>query len=121
MHPDDADSNRDLEMPLKLSDSYAHLREWFAAVADLDENERNVWIAEHLVNIEDCLALERLLDADRFKDGYFETPAEERAARLVVDEPMRPEGLIGKRIGVFRLERLLGKGGMAGGFLGTPE
>jgi eukaryotic-like serine/threonine-protein kinase len=121
MHPDDAYSNRDLEMPLKLSDSYARLRDWFAAVADLDENERNVWIAEHLVNIEDRLALERLLDADRFKDGYFETPAEERAARLVVDEPMRPEGLIGTRIGAFRIERLLGKGGMAAVFLATRE
>ncbi len=38
-----------------------------------------------------------------------------------VDEPLRHDGLIGQRIGAFRLTRLLGKGGMAAVFLGERE
>ena len=120
MPSDEANSLRDTDLPPSFSDSYARLREWFSTLVELDETERAAWIAIHVTDLDERAALERLLAADQF-EGYFETPAEERAARQNAEEPLRPEGLIGKHIGVFRLMRLLGKGGMAAVFLGARE
>jgi serine/threonine-protein kinase len=67
------------------------------------------------------VALEQFLAADRSEGGYLDIPADEHAARMAAEEPLRPDGLIGQSIGAFRLTRLLGQGGMAAVFLGERE
>ena len=103
------------------SASYMRLRALFAAAVELDEEARAAWMDAHVPDATERAALENLLSADRFESGYFETPADEHAARMAADEPLRTEGLVGQRIGAFRLIRLLGKGGMAAVFLGIRE
>jgi tetratricopeptide (TPR) repeat protein len=64
----------------------------------------------------------RLLRAAARPQGPFDTPALARAASIGDDvEPAAPEGLIGERVGAFRLTSLLGQGGMATVFLGERE
>lgn len=101
--------------------SYARLRELFAEAADVDASALPAWLDANISDPEERRALERLLAADRFDSGYLETPADEHAAHMAEDEPLRPEGLIGTSIGPFRLARMLGKGGMAAVFLGARE
>ncbi|MDR3388275.1 MAG: serine/threonine-protein kinase [Rudaea sp.] len=121
MHADDANPSPDTDFAASASESYARLRELFAAVADIEDAARPAWLAAHVPDAEERKALERLLEVDRLESGYLETPADEHAARMAADEPVRPEGLIGQSIGAFRLTRLLGKGGMAVVFLGVRE
>ncbi len=118
---DDASQFHDTDFAARASDTYARLRDLFAAVAEIGEDARAGWMDAHVPDAEERAALERLLAADRFESGYFETPADEHAARMAADEPPRPEGLIGQSVGAFRLTRLLGKGGMAAVFLGARE
>ena len=121
MAADDIHAPRDTDLGVSASDSYARLRELFAAVADLDEAQRAIWIAANVADAEERAALERLLSVDGREGGYFDITPGEHAARMQVDEPLRPDGLIGQRIGAFRLTRLIGKGGMAAVFLGERE
>jgi serine/threonine protein kinase len=118
---DDASEDGASGTAARADDAYARLRALFAAVVELDEDERVAWMDRHVADPADRSALENLLSADRSDNGFFETPAEEHAARMGADESLRPEGLIGHRIGAFRLIRLLGKGGMAAVFLGIRE
>lgn len=118
---DDANPSRDTDFAAHFGDSFSRLRELFAAVAEVDEDKRAAWMSANVPDAEERAALERLLAADRFESGYLETPADEHAARMAADEPLRPEGLIGQTIGSFRLTRLLGKGGMAIVFLGARQ
>jgi eukaryotic-like serine/threonine-protein kinase len=117
----DANKFRDTDFAARAGDTYARLRDLFAAVSEISEDARAAWMNAHVPDPEERTALERLLAADLFESGYFETPADEHAARMAADEPLRPEGLIGQSIGAFRLTRLLGKGGMAAVFLGARE
>jgi serine/threonine-protein kinase len=65
--------------------------------------------------------LARLLAAaDEIGGGFLDTPVSEHASALAADSVLA-ESLVGQRIGVFRLVRLLGKGGMAAVFLGSRE
>jgi serine/threonine-protein kinase len=67
-------------------------------------------------------ALLRLLRAAANRRGPMDMPALERAARIGDDaEPDVTQGLIGERVGAFRLTALLGQGGMATVFLGQRE
>jgi serine/threonine-protein kinase len=77
--------------------------------------ERDAWIDAHATNPGERTALRRLLAAD--DGGFLDTPATEHAARLAADE-VTADGLIGQRIGAFRLVRTLGRGGMTAVFLG---
>jgi serine/threonine protein kinase/Tfp pilus assembly protein PilF len=121
MQDDDVSQDLPTDHAARASDSYARLRDLFAVVAELEEDARCAWLDVNVCDAEERTALESLLAADRFESGYFETPADEHAARMAADEPLRTEGLVGQRIGAFRLVRLLGKGGMAAVFLGARE
>jgi len=78
--------------------------------------DRDAWIDAHATGADEIGALRRLLAADG-GSGFLDTPATEHAARMAADE-VAAEGLIGQRIGAFRLLRTLGRGGMAAVFLG---
>ncbi|MGH8042471.1 MAG: serine/threonine-protein kinase, partial [Rudaea sp.] len=121
MQTDDTNNVRDTDLPIRSSDSYARLRELFAAVAELDEHERAPWMDANVPDADERAALECLVRADGSEGGYLDISADEHAARMAADEPLRPEGLIGQTFGAFRLTRLLGKGGMAAVFLGERE
>jgi eukaryotic-like serine/threonine-protein kinase len=119
--PESPSQFHDTDFARPASDTYARLGELFAAVSEIDEDARAAWMDAHVADAEERTALESLLAADRFESGYLETPADEHAARMAADEPLRPEGLIGQSVGAFRLTRLIGKGGMAAVFLGLRE
>lgn len=102
-------------------ESYARLRDLFVAVSDIDKNIRVAWFDAHVPDADDRLALERLLAADEMESGALEISADEHAARLDLDDSVRPERMIGQSIGSFRLVRMLGQGGMAAVFLGERE
>ncbi len=121
MAAQDTNPTRDTDFAATASDSYARLRELFAAASELAGDERARWISANVPDAGERVALERLLSFDLYEDGYFEIPLDEHAARMAVEEPMRADGLIGEHIGAFRLTQLLGQGGMAAVFLGERE
>jgi serine/threonine-protein kinase len=92
------------------------LRDLFERAVDVCAAEREAWIDAHATNPGERAALRRLLAADD-GSGFLDTPATEHAARFAADE-VTADGLIGQRIGAFRLVRALGRGGMAAVFLG---
>jgi serine/threonine-protein kinase len=97
-------------------DTQNRLRDLFERAVDVCAAERDAWIDTHATNPGERTALRRLLAADD-GTGFLDTPATEHAVRLAADE-VSAEGLIGQRIGAFRLVRTLGRGGMAAVFLG---
>jgi len=97
-------------------DTQNRLRDLFERAVDVCAAERDAWIDTHATNPGERTALLRLLAADD-GTGFLDTPATEHAVRLAADE-VNAEGLIGQRIGAFRLVRTLGRGGMAAVFLG---
>jgi eukaryotic-like serine/threonine-protein kinase len=100
----------------------AALRALFDHAVALPEGERETWL--HALSIDASLreSLLRLLRAFGRQHGPLEMPVLARAASIGdEDEPAAPDGLIGERIGAFRLTALLGQGGMATVFLGERE
>ncbi len=100
----------------------AVLRALFDQAMTQPQGERETWA--HALSVDESLraALLRLLRASAKPHGPLEMPALERAARIGDEaEPAAPEGLIGERVGAFRLTALLGQGGMATVFLGERE
>ncbi len=95
------------------------LREAFDALLEQPPEARAGWIHAHIA---DASLRERLRDllAAHDSHGFLDTAADEHAARLAARE-LAPEGLIGSRIGAFRLVRALGQGGMSAVFLGQRE
>src|SRR5689334_14249638 len=84
------------------------LRDLFDQAMALPEAEREAWV--RALSIDDSLraSLLRLLHASAKQHGPLEMPAMARAARIGDEaEPAAPEGLIGERIGAFRLTALL--------------
>jgi eukaryotic-like serine/threonine-protein kinase len=117
----DTDRPDDTHIAARNSDSLARLREMFAAVIDLDVAQRDAWLSANVPDTDEREAIERLLAADDVDDGFMETPASDHVARMAADSIASDDGLVGQRIGAFRLTRLLGKGGMAAVFLGERE
>ena len=111
------------EIPADSTDFLARLRAWFDAVADLPAAEREAWIALNVADSGDRHALQRLLASDAESSSFFEVPVAERAAGIELDDDDTPRdaGVVGTRVGAFRLVRLLGRGGMAAVFLGERE
>ncbi|MCE7951397.1 MAG: serine/threonine protein kinase [Xanthomonadales bacterium PRO7] len=95
------------------------LREAFDALLELPPETRADWLETHIA---DASLRERLRDllAAHDSHGFLDTAAGEHAARLAARD-LAPEGLIGSRIGAFRLVRALGQGGMSAVFLGERE
>ena len=98
----------------------ARLRMLFEAALEVAPAQRSAWIAAHAAEDERS-ALQRLLAADAVIGGALDLPVAERAARIGGGDDAGIEGLVGQRIGSFRLVRLLGQGGMATVFLGERE
>ena len=92
------------------------LRELFEQLVDLQASERDAVIERCTADADERAALRRLLAADQ-DAGFLDTPATEHAARMGAEE-IASDGLIGQRVGAFRLVRALGHGGMAAVFLG---
>jgi eukaryotic-like serine/threonine-protein kinase len=102
------------------SDSLARLRALFDRAVEVPLALRAAWLDEAISDSDERLALQRLLAADMTAAAILDVPVADVAGALVADIP-EVEGLIGQRIGAFRLTRLLGKGGMAVVFLGERD
>jgi serine/threonine protein kinase/tetratricopeptide (TPR) repeat protein len=96
--------------------AFSHLQMWFEAALALPVSERERWLAANVSDEAARDAVRRLLTADA-RAGFLDTPVGEQIGRLSAVE-IKPEGLIGQRIGEFHLIRALGRGGMAAVFLG---
>lgn len=95
----------------------ATLREQFEVLADLAPHLRDAWLAAHVADRATRATLLRLLGASE-SDGFLDVSVAERLACLVAVE-IAPQGLIGERVGAFRIVSELGRGGMAVVFLGA--
>ena len=101
---------------------HGRLRSLFDAVLEHPADERDDWIAAHVADADERIALQRLIATEATAGaGLLDTPAAERAARIGEDAEATVGGLVGQRIGAFRLLRLLGQGGMATVFLAERE
>ncbi len=96
------------------------LRDWFDQAIDIPADARDDWIEREIEDAEVRAALHRMLAVDA-QQGPFDASAEQRIGCLGEAGPMNVEGFIGTRIGAFRIERLLGQGGMATVFLGHRD
>jgi serine/threonine-protein kinase len=100
----------------------ATLRALFEQALAQPEDEREAWALALPVGESLRSTLLRLLRAAANRRGVLDMPALERAARIGDDaEADVTEGLIGERVGAFRLTALLGQGGMATVFLAERE
>ena len=104
-------------------DDAGRLRRLFDAALEQPAAQREAWIQANTADADERTQLQRLLAADEDTTCKLDTPMIERAARIGVDSDGAPSaaGLVGTRIGAFRLVRLLGQGGMATVFLGQRE
>jgi serine/threonine-protein kinase len=107
-------------MPVTDAAGAARLQAFFDVAVELPVAERAAWIDAHVGDVADREALQRLLDADD-RDGPLECPADERMQRIGLDDGPPTDAWLGRRIGAFRLTRLIGEGGMAMVFLGERE
>jgi eukaryotic-like serine/threonine-protein kinase len=114
-------SNGNDDRPRAVGGAAARLRALFDAALEQPAPRRAAWVAAQSADDDERAALQRLLEADTVASGPLDTPVAERAARIGDDDDAGSEGLIGQRIGAFRLIRLLGQGGMATVFLGERE
>ncbi|MEP6483932.1 MAG: protein kinase [Rudaea sp.] len=94
----------------------ARLRDAFDILSEMDALNREAWLAANVDDADQRVALRRLLSEEHDR-GFLDLSLVEHAFRLD-SEDVRPEGLIGRDIGGFRIVRLLGQGGMAAVFLG---
>ncbi|PZQ19870.1 MAG: hypothetical protein DI564_01100 [Rhodanobacter denitrificans] len=96
------------------------LRAFFDEAIEQPAAALAAWIDAHVADAEERDALRRLLEADD-RDGPLERPADERMQRIGLEEAPFSAGWAGRRIGAFRLTRLIGEGGMAVVFHGERE
>ncbi len=96
------------------------LRELFDQALEQPPADRKAWIEANVADADDRRALGLLLDAETAA-GPLDTPSTERILRIGDDAELAADGLVGQRIGAFRLVRLLGQGGMAAVFLAERE
>lgn len=106
----------DLEAESASTQRLRRLREWFEAAAALPEAERDGWLRSCIPEEADLATLRRMLAEDR-NDGFLDQTLSGRLATFAPAE-LATVQLIGRRIGAFRIERELGRGGMAAVFLG---
>jgi len=93
-------------------------RDWFEAALELPLAERGEWLARHCADPLLVNQVTAMLDAESIGDGLLDGSAMQWIEELQVPVDLQTDGLIGSRIGGFRLVRLLGQGGMATVFLG---
>ncbi len=101
---------------------YRFLRARFEQALLVPASERETWLGLQPMTPTQRARLRRLLEADDANEGYLETPPLDRAARIGdASESEAGQSLIGQRVGGFRLQRMLGRGGMAMVFLAERE
>ena len=96
--------------------SMQELAEAFERLVDLPPAHRCARLAAETPNLADRARLERMMVADdREALRFLDAPALIHAQVLQDDQPAAPEPglLIGQQFGAFRIERLIGQGGMA--------
>ncbi|MFZ1392053.1 MAG: serine/threonine-protein kinase, partial [Dokdonella sp.] len=95
------------------------LADAFELLLDMREGDRLSWLQEQDWCLPDKARLRRMLDADSNADACFmDAPALVHAQILDDDQAaqVEPQDLIGQQFGAFRIERLIGQGGMAAVF-----
>ena len=88
----------------------------FESLLDIPEAERVLRLQAQAMHPEDRLLLQRMLDVDaRDAPRFLDQPAVQHAQVLREEQEAHvpPESLVGQQFGAFRLERLVGQGGMA--------
>ena len=110
--------NNDIESEAQtLSiDRLRRLREWFEAATALPEGERDDWLRSSITADADLAIVLRMLAEDGHS-GFLDRTLSGRVGAFAPAE-IAAGRLIGRRIGAFRVERELGRGGMAVVFLG---
>ncbi len=95
------------------------LNDWFDAALARPKNERLNWLLQECADEALRQRVIELLAADARQDAdVLDTPVLELASRIAVEAPNLDAGqFIGMRVGAFRLQRLIGQGGMAAVFL----
>ncbi len=97
------------------SDRWQQVDELFDAVLELPINEREKFLTDKCNGDEElCLEVLSLLKAYKKADVFMESPAMEVAAKNIAQENTFVEhaSLVGREIGSYMIERLLGIGGM---------
>src|SRR5688500_5040653 len=115
-----SNDSHDAAAALLTGERCQRLRDLFDRALEQPAATRADWIAVHVSDPDDRRAL-RLLLAAESGAGPLDTPSTDRLLRIGGEQEAAIEGLIGQRIGAFRLVRLLGQGGMAAVFLGERE
>ena len=115
-----SNDSHDAAAALLTGERCERLRDLFDRALEQPAASRADWIAVNVSDRDDRQAL-RLLLAAEAGAGPLDTPSTDRLLRIGAEPEVAVEGLIGQRIGAFRLVRLLGQGGMAAVFLGERE
>ncbi len=84
----------------------------YHAAIELPESERHAFLATACAGDSELLSeIEALIEIDQTNDGFLESSPQQLVAELM-PELAEPVNLVGSSIGHFRIEELLGKGGM---------
>jgi serine/threonine-protein kinase len=105
---------------LLTADRCRRLRDEFDRLLDLPVDEREARLQSAVADPDDRDALRILLAADS-TDGPLEVPAEQRLQQVLADAGSTARGLVGQRIGAYRLQDILGQGGSSIVFLAQRE
>jgi serine/threonine protein kinase/tetratricopeptide (TPR) repeat protein len=110
-----------------IQQRWAELSPLLDVALDIDPVDRERWLIDTCGDIElrDCL---RVLLADSDRDSVIDTGSGRIAKALMADDGSmdddavaRLPNLIGRRLGAYRIGRLIGEGGMASVFLGERD
>jgi serine/threonine-protein kinase len=99
------------------------LRRWYEAAVEIAPNARAQWLTEHCADAALRAQVLAMLQADPQATSPLDRPAAERMAALGGDaSPARAaQQWIGRRVGPFRLQSMIGEGGMAAVFRAARE